>query len=71
MVGLGYFFGHSLHAIEKLLGVGGAIALVSVAGIGLVMWRRFEKSKLHNLEAEGEIGPPPPAPPAPTPTEAP
>ncbi len=68
MVGLGYFFGHSLHAIEKLLGVGGAIAAVSVVCIGLVMWRRFEKSKLHKLEADDEAAPPspPPAPPAAT-----
>ncbi len=68
MVGLGYFFGHSLHAIEKVLGVGGAIAAVSVVCIGLVMWRRFEKSKLHKLEADDEAAPPspPPAPPAAT-----
>ena len=31
VIGLGYFFGHSLHAIEKVLGVGGVIAVVSVA----------------------------------------
>jgi membrane protein DedA with SNARE-associated domain len=69
VIGLGYFFGHSLHAIEKLLGVGGVIAVVSVAIIGLVTWRRFERSKLHQLETEGEDAPPapPPAPPAPAP----
>ena len=66
VIGLGYFFGHSLHAIEKLLGLGGVVAVVSVAVIGLVAWRRFEKSKLHALEAEDETAPPsaPPAPPA-------
>ena len=56
VIGLGYFFGHSLHAIEKVLGVGGVIAVVSVAVVGLVMWRRFEKAKLHELEDDGEIG---------------
>jgi membrane protein DedA with SNARE-associated domain len=67
VIGLGYFFGHSLHVIEKLLGVGGVIAVVSVAVIALVTWRRFERSKLHQLEAESEDLPPPPSPPAPAP----
>ena len=31
VIGLGYFFGHSLHVIEKVLGVGGAIAVVTAA----------------------------------------
>ena len=47
VIGLGYFFGHSLHAIEKALGVGGVIAVVTAAIVGLVFWRRFEKQKLH------------------------
>ena len=46
-IGLGYFFGHSLHVIEKALGVGGVIAVVTAAIVGLVFWRRFEKQKLH------------------------
>ena len=47
VVGLGYFFGHSLHLIERVLGVGGAIALVAAAVAAVVIWRRFEKQKLH------------------------
>ena len=47
VVGLGYFFGHSLHLIEQVLGVGGAIALVAAAVAAVVVWRRFEKRKLH------------------------
>ena len=34
MIGLGYFFGHSLHAIEKALGVGGVVAVVTAAIVG-------------------------------------
>jgi membrane protein DedA with SNARE-associated domain len=55
VIGLGYFFGHSLHVIEKVLGVGGAIALIAVAVAGVVVWRRFEKQKLHE---EGSDPPP-------------
>jgi membrane protein DedA with SNARE-associated domain len=62
VIGLGYFFGHSLHVIEKLLGVGGVIAVVTVAVIGLGMWRRFERSKVHG--AGGDGGAPPPASPS-------
>jgi membrane protein DedA with SNARE-associated domain len=62
VIGLGYFFGHSLHAIEKVLGVGGVIAVVTVAAVGLVMWRRFEHRKLHELVDEGGAAPPPPPP---------
>jgi membrane protein DedA with SNARE-associated domain len=47
VIGLGYFFGHSLHVIEKVLGVGGVIAVVSVAVVGLGAWRRFERKKVH------------------------
>ena len=50
VIGLGYFFGHSLHVIEKILGIGGVIAVVSVAVAALVWWRRFEKGKLHDSE---------------------
>jgi membrane protein DedA with SNARE-associated domain len=55
VIGLGYFFGHSLHVIEKVLGVGGAIALIAVAVAGVIVWRRFEKRKLHE---EGSDPPP-------------
>ena len=55
VVGLGYFFGHSLHLIEQVLGVGGAIALVVAAVAAVVIWRRFEKQKLHE---EGSDPPP-------------
>lgn len=55
VIGLGYFFGHSLHVIEKVLGVGGAVALVAVAVAGVLAWRRFEKRKLHE---EGSDPPP-------------
>ena len=47
VIGLGYFFGNSLDVIEKALGIGGVIAVISAAGVGLVFWRRFEKRKLH------------------------
>jgi undecaprenyl-diphosphatase len=60
VIGLGYFFGHSLHLIEKVLGVGGVIAVVSVAIGGLVTWRRFERSKMHDL-GQDDGGSPPPA----------
>jgi membrane protein DedA with SNARE-associated domain len=60
VIGLGYFFGHSLGAIEKVLGVGGAIAVASVAVVGVIAWRRFEHRKLHELEQQD--GAPPPAP---------
>ncbi len=59
MIGLGYFFGHSLHAIERVVGVGGVVAVVIAAGGALVFWRRFERRKVHEHDA------PDPAPPAP------
>lgn len=62
VIGLGYFFGHSLHAIEQVLGVGGVIGVVSVAVVGFVMWRRFEKAKLHEFEDDGSGAPPAPPP---------
>jgi membrane protein DedA with SNARE-associated domain len=59
VIGLGYFFGHSLHVIEKLLGVGGVIAVVSVAVVGLGAWRRFERRKVHGQAPdEGPSAPP-------------
>jgi membrane protein DedA with SNARE-associated domain len=51
MIGLGYFFGHSLHAIEKVLGVGGVVAVVIAAATGLAFWRRFERRKVHGHDA--------------------
>jgi membrane protein DedA with SNARE-associated domain len=48
VIGLGYFFGHSLHVIEKVLGGAGVIAVVGVAVAGLVFWRRYEKQKFHD-----------------------
>ena len=51
VIGLGYFFGHSLDEIEKVLGVGGVIAVVSVAVVALAAWRRFERRKLHRARA--------------------
>jgi membrane protein DedA with SNARE-associated domain len=64
VIGLGYFFGNSLGAIEKVLGVGGVIAVVSVAAVGLGAWRRFEHKKMHQLEAESAPPSAPPPPPA-------
>ena len=43
VIGLGYFFGHSLHVIEKVLGVGGVIAVVTAASSASCFWRRYEK----------------------------
>jgi membrane protein DedA with SNARE-associated domain len=51
MIGLGYFFGHSLHVIEKVVGIGGVVAVVVAAAIGLVFWRRFERRKVHGRDA--------------------
>ena len=56
VIGLGYFFGHSLHVIEAALGVGGAVAVVIAAIVGLVFWRRFEKRKLHEGDAGAQNG---------------
>jgi membrane protein DedA with SNARE-associated domain len=47
MILLGYFFGHSLHVIEKVVGVGGVIAVVIAAIVGLGFWRRYEHQKVH------------------------
>jgi membrane protein DedA with SNARE-associated domain len=48
---LGHFFGKSIHGVEKVLGLGGVIALVAVAVLGLVLWRRYEKRKEMEREA--------------------
>ena len=58
VIGLGYFFGHSLHVIEKLLGVGGVIAVVAVAVIALGAWRRFERQKVHGHASREAPEPP-------------
>jgi membrane protein DedA with SNARE-associated domain len=52
VIGLGYFFGNSLHVIERALGVAGVIGVVIAAATGLVLWRRFEKSKLHEHDSD-------------------
>jgi membrane protein DedA with SNARE-associated domain len=39
---LGHFFGKSIHVVERVLGVGGVIALVAAAIVALVLWRRHE-----------------------------
>ena len=52
----GYLFGHSLHVIEKIVGVGGVVAVIAAAAVGLGFWRRFEHRKVHQLE---DAAPPP------------
>ena len=42
---LGHFFGKSIHVVERVLGIGGVIALVVVAVALLVLWRRHEKAQ--------------------------
>jgi membrane protein DedA with SNARE-associated domain len=49
---LGHFFGKSIHVVERVLGIGGVVALIVVAVAALVLWRRHEKRKEHQLEAE-------------------
>jgi membrane protein DedA with SNARE-associated domain len=49
---LGHFFGKSIHVVERVLGIGGVIALVLAAGALIVLWRRHEKRKEARLEAE-------------------
>lgn len=49
---LGHFFGKSIHVIERVLGIGGVFALVAVAVIALVLWRRHEKGKLDHLASD-------------------
>ena len=50
---LGHFFGKSIHVVERVLGIGGVVALVAVAVAALVLWRRHEKGKEHQIEASG------------------
>ena len=49
---LGHFFGKSIHVVERVLGVGGVVALVVAAVALIVLWRRHEKRKEARLEAE-------------------
>jgi membrane protein DedA with SNARE-associated domain len=49
---LGHFFGKSIHVVERVLGVGGVVALVVAAVALIVLWRRHEKRKEQRLEAE-------------------
>jgi membrane protein DedA with SNARE-associated domain len=49
---LGHFFGKSIHVVERVLGIGGVIALLVVAVALIVLWRRHEKRKEQRLEAE-------------------
>jgi membrane protein DedA with SNARE-associated domain len=50
---LGHFFGKSIHVVERVLGVGGAIVLVLVVVAALVLWRRHEQRKRHEQERAG------------------
>ena len=56
---LGHFFGKSIHVVERVLGIGGVVALIAVAIAALVLWRRHERGKAHALETQPE-GPKPP-----------
>ena len=47
VIGLGYFFGRSLHLIERVLGVGGVVMLCAVAVAAFVLYRRHERRALH------------------------
>jgi membrane protein DedA with SNARE-associated domain len=47
---LGHFFGKSIHGIERVLGVGGVIALVLVALGAAVLWRRHEQRRQRERE---------------------
>ena len=46
VIALGYFFGRSLGLIEKVLGIGGVIALCAVAIAGFMLYRRHERHAL-------------------------
>jgi membrane protein DedA with SNARE-associated domain len=49
---LGHFFGKSIHVVERVLGIGGVIALLVVAVALIALWRRREKRKEKRFEAE-------------------
>ncbi len=49
----GYFFGRSLNAIEKVLGVGGVIALVLLGVGALAAYLLHERRKKRELEGDG------------------
>jgi membrane protein DedA with SNARE-associated domain len=51
---LGHFFGKSIHVVERVLGIGGVVALIAIAILGLVLWRRHERGKAHALETQQE-----------------
>jgi membrane protein DedA with SNARE-associated domain len=55
---LGHFFGKSIHVVERVLGIGGVIALIAVAVTLFVLWRRHEARKEHELELTPEPGEP-------------
>jgi membrane protein DedA with SNARE-associated domain len=55
---VGHFFGNSIHAVERVLGIGGVIALIGAAVVALGLWRRHEHAKKHQLESrEPDITP--------------
>jgi membrane protein DedA with SNARE-associated domain len=49
----GYFFGRSLNAIEKVLGVGGVVALVLLGVAALAAYLLHERRKRQELERDG------------------
>ena len=48
---LGHFFGNSIHVVERILGLGGVIALIGAAVVALGFWRRHEHEKKAKLES--------------------
>jgi membrane protein DedA with SNARE-associated domain len=57
---LGHFFGNSIHVVERILGLGGVIALIGAAVVALGFWRRHEHEKKAKLESrEPDLTPEP------------
>ena len=57
---LGHFFGNSIHVVERVLGLGGVIALIGAAVVALGFWRRHEHEKKAKLESrEPDLTPEP------------